>query len=83
MKAIVILALLAVVFISCPVQGNDEPKKVAKKQLQIGIKKKIENCSRTSKKGDSLSMHYTGKLGTDFFNIIKCLFKFKPSAFIL
>ncbi len=29
------------------------------KKLQIGVKKKVENCSRRSKKGDSLHMHYT------------------------
>lgn len=27
-----------------------------KKQLQIGIKKKVENCPIKSKKGDALSM---------------------------
>ncbi|XP_004205890.1 peptidyl-prolyl cis-trans isomerase FKBP2 isoform X1 [Hydra vulgaris] len=39
-----------------------------KKQLQIGIKKKVENCNRRSTKGDVLKMHYTGKLedGTVF-----------------
>lgn len=29
------------------------------KKLQIGVKKKVENCSRRSKNGDRLSMHYT------------------------
>eukprot|EP00112_Aurelia_sp_Birch-Aquarium-sp1_P012710 Seg2677.2 transcript_id=Seg2677.2/GoldUCD/mRNA.D3Y31 product="Peptidyl-prolyl cis-trans isomerase FKBP2" protein_id=Seg2677.2/GoldUCD/D3Y31 len=33
-----------------------------KKKLQIGVKRKVENCSRRSKKGDVLHMHYTGKL---------------------
>jgi hypothetical protein len=32
-----------------------------KKQLQIGIKKRAENCVTKSKKGDILHMHYTGK----------------------
>lgn len=32
------------------------------KKLQIGVKKKVENCSRRSKNGDRLSMHYTGTL---------------------
>lgn len=36
---------------------NAENKKEAsKKSLQIGIKKKVENCPITSRKGDSLSM---------------------------
>jgi len=30
-----------------------------KKKLQIGVKKKVENCERRSKKGDVLKMHYT------------------------
>lgn len=29
------------------------------KKLQIGVKKKVENCARRSKNGDRLSMHYT------------------------
>lgn len=29
------------------------------KKLQIGVKKRIENCTRKSKNGDSLEMHYT------------------------
>jgi len=40
------------------------------KKLQIGVKKRIapELCKIKSRKGDSLSMHYTGKLvdGTEF-----------------
>ena len=67
MKSIfVIVVLVCIVFSAYNAQANEEPKKTAKKQLQIGIKKKVENCSITSKKGDSLSMHYTGKLGNLF-----------------
>ncbi|XP_071501449.1 peptidyl-prolyl cis-trans isomerase FKBP2-like [Diadema antillarum] len=38
------------------------------KKLQIGVKKKVENCTKRSRGGDRLSMHYTGKLedGTEF-----------------
>jgi len=38
------------------------------KKLQIGIKKRVDNCKMRSKKGDLLSMHYSGKLedGTEF-----------------
>lgn len=32
---------------------------LAEERLQIGIKKKVENCDRKSKKGDRLHMHYT------------------------
>ncbi|KAL5464141.1 hypothetical protein EMCRGX_G033108 [Ephydatia muelleri] len=36
--------------------------------LQIGVKKRPEKCDTRSKKGDRLSMHYTGTLedGTEF-----------------
>jgi len=38
------------------------------KKLQIGVKKRVENCSKRSKSGDTLHMHYTGTLddGTEF-----------------
>ncbi|TRY78345.1 hypothetical protein TCAL_13570 [Tigriopus californicus] len=44
-------------------QGTDTSKK-----LQIGVKKRVENCQKRSKKGDILKMHYTGSLedGTEF-----------------
>ena len=32
---------------------------LAEEKLQIGIKKKVDNCERKSKKGDRLHMHYT------------------------
>ncbi|KAK7504312.1 hypothetical protein BaRGS_00004616 [Batillaria attramentaria] len=42
----------------------------AEKKLQIGIKKRVDpqQCPTKSRKGDVLSMHYTGKLedGTEF-----------------
>ncbi|KAK2191180.1 hypothetical protein NP493_57g01076 [Ridgeia piscesae] len=45
-------------------------KKDSKKKLQIGIKKRIDadKCKTKSRKGDTLKMHYTGKLedGTEF-----------------
>ncbi|XP_063297504.1 peptidyl-prolyl cis-trans isomerase FKBP2-like [Pelobates fuscus] len=39
-----------------------------RKKLQIGVKKRVENCPMKSRKGDTLHMHYTGKLedGTEF-----------------
>uniref|UniRef100_A0A336LU62 peptidylprolyl isomerase n=1 Tax=Culicoides sonorensis TaxID=179676 RepID=A0A336LU62_CULSO len=46
------------------VTGDDKPEP----KLKIGVKKRVENCSIRSKKGDLLSMHYTGTLedGTEF-----------------
>ncbi|CAB1420465.1 unnamed protein product [Pleuronectes platessa] len=60
-----VLVLFAVTLLSlCPaaVSGAD------KKKLQIGIKKRVDNCPIKSRKGDVLNMHYTGKLedGTEF-----------------
>ena len=34
-------------------------EKSAKKKLQIGVKKRVENCEQKSRRGDLLSMHYT------------------------
>lgn len=52
----------------CLSKSDDDEKKV--KKLQIGIKKRVdpEQCKMKSRKGDVLSMHYTGKLedGTEF-----------------
>uniref|UniRef100_A0A7N5JG75 peptidylprolyl isomerase n=2 Tax=Ailuropoda melanoleuca TaxID=9646 RepID=A0A7N5JG75_AILME len=33
-----------------------------KRKLQIGVKKRVDNCPIKSRKGDVLHMHYTGKL---------------------
>ena len=57
--------LLAVVLLSLAsitLGDDEEPKKKAKKpvtKLQIGVKKRVEDCKIRSKKGDSLQMHYT------------------------
>ena len=38
-------------------EETGEPKKP--KKLQIGVKKRVENCEQKSRRGDLLSMHYT------------------------
>ena len=51
--------IVGFLFLSLVVQtllAEEAEKKAPKKGLQIGIKKKIDNCQRTSKKGDSLTM---------------------------
>jgi len=57
--------VLAVICLSL---AEDDDKKA--KKLQIGVKKRIdpELCKTKSRKGDTLSMHYTGKLedGSEF-----------------
>lgn len=43
-------------------------------KLQIGIKKRADNCNKQAQKGDSLHMHYRGSLksdGTEFDNSYK------------
>lgn len=62
------MKILCFLFTVLLISGTFAEEKKPKKQLQIGIKKRVENCSRTSKKGDLLSMHYVGKLedGTEF-----------------
>lgn len=40
-------------------------------QLQIGVKKRVENCEVKSKKGDRLKMHYTVSDPTPFLQTIQ------------
>ncbi|KAK3854069.1 hypothetical protein Pcinc_039423 [Petrolisthes cinctipes] len=48
--------------------GEEEKKKEKVKKLQIGVKKRVDNCTLKSRRGDLLHMHYSGKLedGTEF-----------------
>ncbi|GLG93199.1 hypothetical protein R5R35_012716 [Gryllus longicercus] len=61
----VMFILLAFSFVH-EVHGQEE--KSSKKKLQIGVKKRVDNCQVKSKKGDFLHMHYKGTLedGTEF-----------------
>ncbi|XP_051929478.1 peptidyl-prolyl cis-trans isomerase FKBP2 [Hippocampus zosterae] len=62
MRVLLLLAMTALSFSPMLVRGSE------KKKLQIGIKKRVDNCSVRSRNGDVLNMHYTGKLedGTEF-----------------
>uniref|UniRef100_A0A3Q2Z3X0 peptidylprolyl isomerase n=1 Tax=Hippocampus comes TaxID=109280 RepID=A0A3Q2Z3X0_HIPCM len=62
MRAFLLLAMTALSLSPMLVCGSE------KKKLQIGIKKRVDNCSVRSRNGDVLNMHYTGKLedGTEF-----------------
>jgi len=64
LRAVLLLALASM----CCYMHVSADKADKAKKLQIGVKKKIENCTKRSRKGDRLSMHYTGKLedGTEF-----------------
>ncbi|XP_039219473.1 peptidyl-prolyl cis-trans isomerase FKBP2 isoform X3 [Crotalus tigris] len=58
-----VLFTLALWAICSPVLSTE-----GKRKLQIGVKKRVDNCPVKSRKGDVLHMHYTGKLedGTEF-----------------
>uniref|UniRef100_A0A8C4ZZ30 peptidylprolyl isomerase n=1 Tax=Gadus morhua TaxID=8049 RepID=A0A8C4ZZ30_GADMO len=62
MRVLMLLAVALISVLPAAVSGAD------KKKLQIGIKKRVDNCQMKSRKGDVLNMHYTGKLedGTEF-----------------
>lgn len=51
---IIILGVFAVLGVS-EVAGDDK----SEQKLKIGVKKRVENCSIRSKKGDLLHIHYT------------------------
>ena len=56
------LAIVILAVVSFTAADDEEPKKKEKKpvtKLQIGVKKRVEDCKVRSKKGDSLQMHYT------------------------
>lgn len=59
--------VLVVTLMSIPmalVQGAE------KKKLQIGIKKRVDNCPIKSRKGDVLNMHYTVSVKTSLTRIL-------------
>lgn len=61
-RTVAIVLLVGLLFWSwvTPVSGEEsvDDKKVAPRKLQIGIKKRVENCERKSRKGDLLHIHY-------------------------
>lgn len=53
MRLCLVLAVTLMSVLMAVVHGAD------KKKLQIGIKKRVDNCPIKSRKGDVLNMHYT------------------------
>ena len=68
-----LFAPLSVVVVLISLLSNvsfaEEEKKTAVKKLQIGVKKRVENCDQRSRRGDVLSMHYT----VSFTGFDKCI----------
>uniref|UniRef100_A0A1B6GA79 peptidylprolyl isomerase n=1 Tax=Cuerna arida TaxID=1464854 RepID=A0A1B6GA79_9HEMI len=62
------LMFVTLLYFSIIFNSSCSEEKPAKKKLQIGIKKRVDNCQVKSKKGDFLHMHYRGTLedGTEF-----------------
>ncbi|XP_060890408.1 peptidyl-prolyl cis-trans isomerase FKBP2 [Labrus mixtus] len=76
MRVLVILVVTVLSLSSVTGSGAE------KKKLQIGIKKRVDNCPIKSRKGDVLNMHYTGKLedGAEFDSSIS---RDRPFTFTL
>lgn len=56
--AITFVLLVVLASLQTPVGSNNGGDRDTRNKLQIGIKKRVENCSIRSKKGDFLQMHY-------------------------
>ncbi|KAE8751090.1 hypothetical protein FOCC_FOCC002175 [Frankliniella occidentalis] len=63
LAALLCCTVFVVVALSCADSSDSKQKK-----LQIGVKKKIENCQYRARNGDGLQVHYAGRLvdGTEF-----------------
>jgi hypothetical protein len=48
------------------IADNDDKNTNVKKKLQIGVKKRVDNCQVKSKKGDFLHMHYKVSIDQHF-----------------
>ena len=57
MKLFALMSLFFVLSSNHLTYGDEKPKK-----LQIGVKKRVENCDQRSLRGDVLSMHYTVRI---------------------
>ena len=73
-KSSCVLAVSLLVLVSASLADEETPKKKEKKpvtKLQIGVKKRVEDCTVRTKKGDSLQMHYTVRSRISYY--FKCV----------
>jgi len=91
MKINILFLIFSVLIVGTLCQDDDDapatekPKVGTKKpvtKLQIGVKKRVD-CEHRSKKGDSLSMHYTGTLHADGTEFDSSLKRGDPLEFVL
>ena len=75
------ISILTVFSLTCLAYVACEEKKITK--LQIGVKKRVENCEMKSKKGDKLSMHYRGSLHKDGSEFDSSYERGEPLSFTL
>lgn len=52
------VAAVVVVVLAVSCGAEEEKKKEKVKKLQIGVKKRVDNCTLKSRRGDLLHMHY-------------------------
>lgn len=57
------VAAVVVVVLAVSCAAEEEKKKEKVKKLQIGVKKRVDNCTLKSRRGDLLHMHYAVSRG--------------------
>ena len=62
------LGLCVAAVVVSAAEGEAKAKKKVTK-LQIGVKKRVENCKVKSRRGDSLQMHYTVRFKINIFSL--------------
>ncbi|KAL4238797.1 FK506-binding protein 2A [Mactra antiquata] len=62
MKFAILISSLVLIAMVCVINCDDDADDKKPQKLQIGIKKRVEGCSKKSRKGDTLHMQYRGTL---------------------
>ncbi|KAJ1729922.1 Peptidyl-prolyl cis-trans isomerase fpr2 [Coemansia sp. Benny D160-2] len=82
----VLVAAVVALTLQAPALASEETKKQPPTQLQIGVKHRPANCAVRTKPGDSVSVHYTGRLfsdGTEFDSSRKPSGRGNPLDFVV